>query len=129
MPKVKVVRYVRPLQQFETCIAESNLGGITLLFEIDQEEETLKVSYAICDDTDNFNMDIANNVVNGRFDRLSSTLKFSYDRNLSLVDNLEFFLDYLFKEGTMFENGTITLYNKLKRYLKHNLKMQKIKNA
>ena len=94
-----IIRYVRPLAIFsdlgqglgiDNVIANSNLGGITLIFNINYNKSELSVKYSICSVVDNFD----------KFQGLitadaNDELKIPYDDETSLVNNL---LDFLHDE-------------------------------
>jgi hypothetical protein len=49
---VRVIRYLRNLtQNYEP----SNLGGVTLVFDMDYEDRTVAVRFSICSEKENFN--------------------------------------------------------------------------
>jgi hypothetical protein len=108
---VMLFRYVRPLildlERFE--IRTQATGGITFLFEIDQENSALGFTSAITRDDENFNYQISQDIVDGRWNKDLITWIEDYDRTLSLVDNV-----YKYLEGNIYSESDITLKSKLK---------------
>lgn len=116
-PHPRVIRYVRPLTLSDkNKIVESNLGGIAILFEINQEENRLRYSYAICDDTDNFDHNIATKIVGGRFNA-GGLDEFQYDREKDLITNLIHRLNFY---GDCLHERDSTLRRKLNEYVANN---------
>ena len=87
---VKLFRYVRPIEldliRFEIITLPT--GGITFYFELDQDKGNLTFSAVICRPDENFNYRISQQIARGRFEAGILWPMSSYDRNLSLVQNV-----------------------------------------
>jgi hypothetical protein len=92
--KVQLFRYVRPVKlNLDTIeLVTEPTGGLTFLFEINQIEEKLKYIAVVCRDDENFDFEISKKIANGRFVK-SYVHEIPYNRDLSLVENVEQFLD------------------------------------
>lgn len=64
----------------------SNLGGVTLYLEVNQETSSFLFSFAVASTGENFNKKIAKDISVGRFNK-GQTVSGIYNRNISLVDN------------------------------------------
>jgi hypothetical protein len=123
--KIEVVRYIRPTV---TMTHQTNLYGITVIYEIDYDTRTVRASWAICEG-ENFSKTIGYAYANARqqegkvivfnfdtiddFAGLSNTLRESIAATLGLLSPREYaryfgwdFSDdlFLFKEGLKFCN-------------------------
>jgi hypothetical protein len=88
--KPVLFRYIRPEYFNEKTVDFCNAshGGITFLFEIDQETRLLRCSFAICPHDEPFSFKIGKNICQGRFDKNVDIIDIDYDRSLSLIDNV-----------------------------------------
>jgi hypothetical protein len=113
MSEVILYRYLRPLTFDETRIELSDgpTGGITFKFIIDQDNDELSFFYARCHDEVNFDRQIAKNIVDGRSKSHKHGWCFPYNRSISLIDNVKWFL----KENTIYQDEE---QRELKKYIK-----------
>jgi hypothetical protein len=55
---VKHVRVIRYLRNLTKNYEPSNLGGVTLMFDMDYEDRTVAIRFSICSEKENFNKEL-----------------------------------------------------------------------
>lgn len=115
--KPRLFRYIRPteLDLLSFQVVTLPTGGITFLFEIDQDNAELAFVPVICRDDENFNFTISRHIAEGRFDKGDYEV-INYDRNVSLVQNV---IDAL-EEAKNLDDREQTLKSKLKTIISSN---------
>lgn len=123
---VSLFRYIRPLvyDENKAVLEFGPRGGISFLFLLDQKESRLRYYSTICSEDDNFSFTISKNVLNGRFQKYGlagaeniilpniNSDGFSaiyYDRELSLVDNVELDLQNKHNTSLLLVNQTVSV--------------------
>lgn len=114
---VQLFRYVRPVTLDLTTVelVTNPGGGISFLFEIDQNLQTLKYATVVCRDDENFDYNVSKKIAEGRFNKGVYRIT-HYIREVSLVENVLLHL----KNAATLNNTEMTLKSKLKEILSNN---------
>jgi hypothetical protein len=86
----------------------SSRGGVTFLFNIDQDNDELHYAFAICDKYDNFSRELGRHWATKRF-ASGDVRVISYDKTLPLVENV--LLDLTARKAVDKSNQIDTLSN------------------